>query len=52
MKDSLDLFGFGYSTVKYSDIEEHVEESDVIKVHASAGTACNAFVSYLLSDST
>ena len=29
-----------------------LEESDIIKVHASAGTACNAFVSYLLSDST
>ena len=28
-----------------------LEESDILKVHSNTGTACNAFVSYLLSDS-
>lgn len=29
-----------------------LEESDIIKVHSNTGSACNAFISYLLSDST
>ncbi len=29
-----------------------LEESDIIKVHSNTATACNAFISYLLSDST
>ncbi len=29
-----------------------LEESDVLKVHSNTANACNAFASYLLSDST
>lgn len=29
-----------------------LEESDIIKVHSNTASACNAFISYLLTDST
>ena len=49
MKDSLDLFGFGYSTVKYSDIEEHVEESDVIIIYTFYKIISNKILSQILN---
>ncbi len=33
MKDFSDLFGFGYSTVKYAEIKKYVEESDIIIIY-------------------
>ena len=49
MKDFSDLFGFGYSTVRYSEIEEHVEESDVIIIYTFYKIISNKMLSKILS---
>ena len=49
MKDFSDLFGFGYSTAKYSEIKKHVEESDIIIIYTFYKILSNDMLFKILS---
>jgi len=49
MKDFSDLFGFGYSTTKYAEIEKHVEEADIIIIYTFYKILSNDMLHKILS---
>jgi len=49
LKDFSDLFGFGYSTIKYNKINKHIDEADVIIIYTFYKILSNEILNKILS---